>query len=54
MEEINAIDTKWNKGKVAADKLGDNWGSALDGKTEDNYKNIVIIQCRSLEEVSCI
>lgn len=43
-ENVNAINTKWNKGVNVAQKLvnagvGD-WTKAFDGKTEDNYKKV--------------
>ena len=41
-EEIKAIDTKWNKGKDAAETLGKGWNEILDGEDEhkDAYKKI--------------
>lgn len=38
--EVNDLDVKWNKGKNAANKLGDNWKNALDGINQDNYEKV--------------
>lgn len=40
LTEVNDLDVKWNKGKAAANKLGNNWKDALDGKNKDNYEKV--------------